>query len=267
MKYAVFSSLAVCAALSSPLAAQSFDAPVQADIVQGWQLPNGQRVAALRLTLDPGWKTYWRAPGDAGIPPQFDWSRARNIENVRITWPQPQVYHDGGMRSIGYKQSLVIPLHIAPKRADKPVRLRLKMDLGICADVCAPFTLNFDAMLDGAETAPVPIIAAALASAPFSAKEAGVRSATCRITPLDDGLQIEARVAVPSTGGREHAVIEAQPGIWVSEPKTRRDGAHLVATARMMHSSGTAFSLDRSDVRITILGSNHSVDIQGCTAG
>ena len=267
MNKTLCSAFALCAGLAVPASAQSFDAPVQADVVQGWVLPNGQRVAALRLMLDPGWKTYWRAPGDAGIPPQFDWSRARNIDDVRITWPQPRVFHDGGMRSIGYKETLVIPLHIAPKRADKPVRLKMRMDLGICSDICAPFKLNFDAVLDGTATKPVPAIAAALASAPFSAQEAGVRSATCRITPAENGLQIEARVAVPSAGGQEQTVIEAQPGIWVSEPTTRRDGNQLVATARMVHSSGNAFSLDRSDVRITILGSSHSVDIQGCTAG
>lgn len=261
------SALAVCSALATASSAQTLDAPVTADVVQGWQLADGRRVAALRLTLDPGWKTYWRAPGDAGIPPQFDWSRARNLEGVAITWPQPKVFHNGGMRSVGYKDTLVIPLNIVPKRADKPVRLKVRMDIGICSDICAPFTLNFDAVLDTNSTKPVPAIAAAMASAPFTAREAGVRSATCRITPLDDGLQIEARVAVPSTGGTEHAVIEAQPGIWVSEPKTRRDGGQLIATAQMMHSSGTAFSLDRSDVRITILGSSHSVDIQGCTAG
>ncbi|MFT6023064.1 MAG: DsbC/DsbD-like thiol-disulfide interchange protein [Ascidiaceihabitans sp.] len=267
MKKTLCSAIALCAVLVVPASAQSFDAPVQADVVQGWQLPNGQRVAALRLTLDPGWKTYWRAPGDAGIPPRFDWSRARNINDVRITWPQPQVFHDGGMRSVGYKETLIIPLHIAPKRADKPVRLKMRMDLGICSDVCAPFTLNFDATLDGTSTKPVPVIASALASAPFSAQEAGVRSATCRITPLDDGLQIETRINVPSAGGTEHTVIEAQPGIWVSEPKTHREGKQLVAVAQMMHASGNAFSLDRSDVRITILGSSHSVDIRGCSAG
>lgn len=243
------------------------DAAVQAEVVQGWQLADGRTIAALQLTLAPGWKTYWRAPGDAGIPPHFNWSRARNIGSVSVTWPQPQVFHDGGMRSIGYKNQVVIPLHITPKNPEKPIRLRLKMDIGICADVCAPYTVSFDETLDNTATKPVAAIAAALASAPFSATEAGVTSATCRITPLSDGLQIEARVRVPSAGGREQTVIEAQPGIWVSEPETRRQGGELIAISQMMHSSGQAFALDRSDVRITILGSSHAIDIQGCTGG
>ena len=142
------------------------------------------------------------------------------------------------------------------------------MDIGICSDICAPYTLKFDAKLEEAGTFPTPEIASALASAPFSASEAAVKSATCRLTPTDDGMQIEARVTVPSAGGREETVIEAgQDTIWVSEPVTTRKGGQLVAVSQMFHSSGTAFSVNRSDVRITILGSNHAIDIRGCSAG
>jgi hypothetical protein len=107
-----------------------------------------------------------------------------------------------------------------------------------------------------------------MASAPYSAAEAGVQAATCQITPTDEGLQIEARITMPSAGGREEAVIEAgQDAIWVSEPKTRRSGGQIIAVSQMYHSAGPAFSINRSDVRITILGSSHSVDIRGCSAG
>jgi hypothetical protein len=73
---------------------------------------------------------------------------------------------------------------------------------------------------------------------------------------------------MPSAGGREEAVIEpGQDAIWVSEPKTRRSGGQIIAVSQMYHSAGPAFSINRSDVRITILGSSHSVDIRGCSAG
>ena len=94
----------------SPAMAQ--ESPISGRIIQGWTLPDGRMVAGLDLQLQPGWKTYWRAPGDAGIPPQFDWSRARNVGRIDITWPTPHVFHQNGMRSIGYKDHVVIPLHI-----------------------------------------------------------------------------------------------------------------------------------------------------------
>jgi len=259
--------MALTALMAIPVRA-SDHSPVSVEVLQGWELADGRRVVAIKLSLEDGWKTYWRAPGDSGIPPLFSWKGARNIAQMQITWPQPKVFDDGGVRSIGYKKQLVIPLHIAPKRDDKPVHLKGRMDIGICSDICAPYTLKFDTKLEDVGSFPTPEIASALASAPFSASEAGVKSATCRLTPTDDGMQIEARVTVPSTGGREETVIEAgQDTIWVSEPVTTRKGDQLVAVSQIFHSSGAAFSVNRSAVRITILGSNHAIDIRGCSAG
>jgi DsbC/DsbD-like thiol-disulfide interchange protein len=261
------SAIALSACFALPAIARD-PAPVAVEVLQGWELADSRRVAALRLILADGWKTYWRAPGDSGIPPQFSWNGARNIGDLQITWPQPKVFHDDGTRSIGYKGQLVIPLHIVPKRDGKPIRLKGRMDIGVCSDICAPFTLKFDTMLEAAGRTPTASIASAMASAPYSAKEAGVKAVTCRITPTQEGLQIEARVTMPSAGGREEAVIEAgQDAIWVSEPKTHRIGGQIVAVSQMYHSAGPAFSVNRSDVRITILGSSHSVDIRGCSAG
>ena len=259
--------MALTALMAIPVLASDHP-PVSVEVLQGWELADGRRVAALKLSLEDGWKTYWRAPGDSGIPPLFSWKGARNIAQMQITWPQPKVFDDGGVRSIGYKKQLVIPLHIAPKRDDKPVHLKGRMDIGICSDICAPYTLKFDTKLEDVGSFPTPEIASALASAPFSASEAGVKAATCRLTPTNDGMQIEARVTVPSAGGNEETVIEAgQDTIWVSEPVTTRKGDQLVAVSQIFHSSGAAFSVNRSAVRITILGSNHAIDIRGCSAG
>ncbi|MEM6760403.1 MAG: protein-disulfide reductase DsbD domain-containing protein [Pseudomonadota bacterium] len=244
------------------------DPVVRAEALSGWNLPDGRRVAALRLTLAPGWKTYWRAPGDAGIPPHFDWSRAGNIEDVQISWPTPHVFADNGMRSVGYSGEVVLPLHITPKRSDRPMRLRTTVSMGVCADICIPYQLEVNAELAPPASSPPPAIVAALADMPYSAGEAGVTGATCVIAPSDHGMQVTARITLPHTGGTEAAVIEAgNPAIWVSEPATQRYGDTLTATSEMMHPSGGPFSVDRSAIRITVLGGNYAVDIRGCTAG
>ncbi|MEM6372099.1 MAG: protein-disulfide reductase DsbD domain-containing protein [Pseudomonadota bacterium] len=252
-----------------PGAAQDgFVDPVTADVLQGWDLPDGRRLAALRLVLAPGWKTYWRAPGDAGIPPAFDWSRARNLGAVAITWPTPSVFDQNGMRSIGYDGQLIIPLHLTPSRDGAPVRLRGRMALGVCADICIPHEITFDTLLDTPDNSPTPAIVAALSDVPYSAAEADVRGATCRLSPTDMGMQIEAHVTLPSTGAREVAVIETgTPGLWISESRTERRGNTLIAISDMIHPDGGAFGIDRSDVRITILGGDYAVDVKGCSAG
>ena len=262
-----FAALAALSAL--PVSAQGrFDDVVKAEVLQGWDLPDGRRLAAVRLALAPGWKTYWRAPGDAGIPPQFDWSRARNIGAVSLTWPTPEIHDQNGMRSIGYTDQVVIPMHLTPVDANRPIRLRTTLSMGVCADVCLPHEVSFDTVLDAPDPRPTPAIVAALADVPYSASEADVRAATCRLSPTDYGMQIEARVTLPHTGGTEVAVIEpGVPGVWVSEADTRRTGDTVIAVSEMMHADGGAFAIDRSDVRITILGGSYAVDVRGCTAG
>lgn len=263
----------LCAALTAiclgmPLAASPLDDAVSLDVLPGWGLPNGQRMAALHLTLAPGWKTYWRAPGDAGIPPQFDWRGVRNADAITVSWPTPEVFYEYGMRSIGYTQELVLPLTIAPKEIQAPIRLKGRMMLGICSDVCVPHTLMIDAILPAPDTTPSPKIVAALAAMPYSEKEASVRSATCQIAPTEDGMRIEVNVDLPHTGGEEVAVIEpGVPGVWTSEPRTTRAGQTLSAVSEMMHMEASVFSVNRSDIRITVIGDNYAVDIQGCTGG
>ncbi len=270
MKRLLKSSAAVltaCFALTAPAHAQALDGVVQLDVLDGGRTASGTYLGALRLTLKDGWKTYWRAPGDAGIPPQFDWNGSQNVGDVSITWPAPEVFVQNGLQSIGYTHQLVLPVEITPLNPAKPVRLRGDMDLGVCKDVCIPERLDFDHTLD-ADAGRNPAIAAALAQRPYSAKEARVTAATCQLTPTSDGMHIEARVTMPSAGGNEIAVIEpGNPVLWAAPPKTTRQGDTLVATSEVISASGATFALDRSEIRITVLGANHAVDIQGCSAG
>lgn len=240
---------------------------ISADVLDGWRMADGRQVSAIRLTLAPGWKTYWRAPGDAGIPPLFNWSGSRNLKGVSISWPTPKVFDQNGMRSIGYADQVILPLHVSPKTAGSPIHLKLKLEVGVCQDICVPETLRLNAVLNASSTRPQPAIAGALADRPFTASEARAKGVTCTISPISDGLKLSARLTLPSTGGHEVVVVEAgQPGIWVSQAKTARNGKTLDATVEMVGDGGP-FALNRSNLRFTVLGKNRSVDLRGCTPG
>lgn len=258
-------ALALLLSLTSPARAE--EALVQAEVLPGWQTPDGTRMAGLRLRLAPGWKTYWRAPGDAGIPPVFDWSASTNVRAARIHWPAPHVFTSNGLRSIGYAGEVVLPVELEPQDPGQPMALSGQVDIGVCSDVCVPASLRIDAGL-AAPGAPDPAIAAALDARPLGADAGGVRRATCRVAPIKDGLRIEAELVLPPTGGAEAVVIEgASPDIWVSEAEVTRDGARLMASADMVAPSGEPFALDRSAVVMTVLGSRRAVEIRGCTGG
>ena len=114
---------------------------------------------------------------------------------------------------------------------------------------------------------PDPEIAAALAQRPYSAQEAQVDKATCNLGLKDGSFELVAAITLPDTGGQEVVVIEpGQSDLWVSETDTSRDGGVLRARADIAHVKDETVALDRSQIRITVLGSNQAVDIRGCTS-
>ncbi|KJZ18057.1 hypothetical protein TW80_16130 [Loktanella sp. S4079] len=238
----------------------------QVEVLPGWRDSNGNHIAGLRITLAPGWKTYWRAPGDAGIPPTFSFNGSENIQAVAPHWPVPDVFDSNGMQTIGYHDGVVFPLTVFSATPDQPMQMSGRIEIGICEEICIPVTLDFDAALPitgSRDTA----ITAALIDRPMSQAEAGVGKVTCAIAPIHDGLRMTARFDLPPIADKDVVVIEAgAPDIWVSEAQTQRDGAELSATVDMVHHSGTVFGLDRSKIKITVLGDHQAVEIKGCSA-
>jgi DsbC/DsbD-like thiol-disulfide interchange protein len=94
--------------------------------------------AGVEIRLAPGWKTYWRYPGDSGIPPRFDFSQSINVKSVTVRYPAPQRLTDDGGTSIGYKHDVVFPLDVVAQDAARPVTLSLAIDYAICEKLCVP---------------------------------------------------------------------------------------------------------------------------------
>ncbi|WP_428544266.1 protein-disulfide reductase DsbD domain-containing protein [Profundibacter sp.] len=250
-------------------AAQSGSVPkdvLKLTVLPGWRTTTGTHMAALKIQMKPGWKTYWRAPGDGGIPPQFDWSGSSNIRSVQFHWPRPEVTNTNGMRTIVYHNEVIVPVEFTPAKPGQPLTLMGRVDLGVCNDICVPYSTSFSATLSADMTKADPVIRAALAKQPMSAAKAGVRRATCAIEPISDGLRVTATITMPSTGANEVTVIEApDQNIWVAEASSVRSGNTLTAITEMVPPSNAPFMLDRSKIRITVMGSKRAVDIQGCT--
>ena len=129
-------------------AARLVAAPARAEI--------GGRVfrAGVEIKLKPGWKTYWRYPGDSGIPPVFDFSKSQNVKTVTVLYPAPMRFADGaGGSSIGYTGNVILPIHIVPQDVGKPVTLRLKLDYAACEKLCVPAQAQLELVLTGAASA------------------------------------------------------------------------------------------------------------------
>ncbi len=267
----VFALAAVLALSPPPAGAETLsqDKVLKARILPGWRTDRGTQMAGLRLELAPGWKTYWRSPGEAGIPPQFDWSGSENVKSLRLLWPSPQVFDTNGMQTIGYHDLLVLPVEIVPKDPAKPVRLAATVELGICRDICLPATVSIrDSGGAASGKSSDPEITAALSRQPSSAREAGLARIRCEVEPIRDGLRLTARMQIPAGGGRETVAFEtADPGIWIAEASSKRQGAELISSTELVPPSGQPFALNRSEVTVTVISGKGSVEIFGCPGG
>ena len=269
MKMLKTSLKAACLALFAwPAQAQNVSDMVKVHVLPGWRAADGSHIAALYLDMGEGWKTYWRSPGDAGIPPRFTWYGSRNVARVDVEWPAPKPVPQFGYMTIGYDGDVILPLRIRPEAGGRDAALKGKIDIGVCKHVCVPVTINVAQDLPKSAKKPDPKIVAALAARPYSAREAGVRDVTCRLSPTKDGVSLTATITMPKMGNREMAVVEARdPKIWIAPAETTRQGNTLVAQTEMQHVDGRSFAMDRKSLRITVLGRGQAVDIQGCSAG
>ncbi len=265
--FAALIGLAAVTGTGTAAAASPVDDIVRFDLLPGWRTESGTQVVGFQLTLASGWKTYWRAPGEAGIPPELNLAGSRNLAQARFHWPVPEVFEQGGMDSIGYVGQVVLPVELTLDDAAAPALMAGRLDIGVCRDVCVPVSLEFSTELPvgGDRDA---VLAVALADRPMTAKEAGVSRADCRVEPGPKGMTLTATLDLPALGADETVVVESgDPAIWSTPSAVRRDGNRLVAETALAHASGKGFALDRSALVITVIGDGSAVEIQGCPAG
>ena len=200
--------------------------------------------AGVELRLGAGWKTYWRYPGDSGVPPRFDFSKSTNVKSVAVRWPAPHRFTDENGASIGYKGGALLPLEIVPADPKQPVTLRLTIEYAICEKLCIPAT--------GAATLAVPTpssfdraLAAAAAHVPREAALGGGGPLAVRSVRHEPGTsRVVVEVAAPEgppldlfvEGPTEDWALPLPEPVAGAEPGTRRfsfelDGLPPGATA------------------------------------
>jgi DsbC/DsbD-like thiol-disulfide interchange protein len=141
----------------------------------------GGDLAGLEIALAPGAITYWRDPGDAGVPPTLDFSASDNVASVEPFFPAPKrIKEADGGEAFGYDGGVVFPLRIKPRDAAKPATLKLNADFAVCEKVCLPVKARFELTLPAAGASPYAgAIDTALAAVPrvVSPKDFGVLEA------------------------------------------------------------------------------------------
>jgi DsbC/DsbD-like thiol-disulfide interchange protein len=129
---------------------------------------SGHIKGALEISLDPGWKTYWRDPGDSGVPPQMDISPSTNIKSVSLAFPAPRHHDDGYGVWAGYDRSVSIPATFAQARPGARTLIEADVFLGICETICIPLQarLKVDPATDAGDATDAELVKAAFAALP-----------------------------------------------------------------------------------------------------
>jgi len=132
--------------------------------------------AGIEVKLQPGWKTYWRYPGDSGVPPRFDFSGSENLKTAKVLYPAPHRFTDESGNSLGYKDEVIFPVLGMPQQPNKPVTLRVKVDYAVCEKLCIPAEGRAELTLAVGDSDQDAALAASEARVPkpVSAAEAGL---------------------------------------------------------------------------------------------
>jgi DsbC/DsbD-like thiol-disulfide interchange protein len=177
--------------------------PWQKDAHSQLRLLAGSRSGAvllggIALQLQQGWHTYWRNPGDSGVPPRFDFSKSDNVEAVTVLWPAPQKFDDGaGGVSLGYRDQIVLPLRIVAKSVDKPVTLRAAVEYAVCEKICIPVQANAELAFASVASTEDGALFAALDTVPKPANVGDPNPLTIRDVKREGKSQVLVDVVTP----------------------------------------------------------------------
>jgi len=216
------------AALAEPVSPWVRDGGAALRLIAGEQPVAGPLRAGIEIRLDSGWKTYWRSPGQSGVPARFDWSASRNLAAVEVLWPLPSRFQDQEGTTVGYKGTVVLPLRVTPRDPAEPVRLAGTVSYAICETLCVPAMADVALDLDRAGGVD-PLAAAQLTGFEARVPERGVLAATgefgiAGVTRDDKGNRVRLTVDVQAPregGGVDLFAAPVEDDLWVGVPVVR----------------------------------------------
>lgn len=191
-------------------------------------------MVGLHIKMQKKWKTYWRQPGDAGIPPYFDWKGSENIKSVKVLWPAPIRIVDPYVTTIGYETEVVFPVVFEAKDASKPINAKLTFAYGVCLDVCIPEERKVSFSVPSASSSRVSdhkLLEAYYKRVPRVVGQSLEKSYLVRKSPVIRGIKtdlssdkpkVSFTVIFPPKSKKNDIFVEASGGYFIAEPKKSR---------------------------------------------
>jgi DsbC/DsbD-like thiol-disulfide interchange protein len=181
----------------------------------------GGRLAGFEVRLAPGAITYWRDPGDAGVPPTFDFAGSDNVAKVDPVFPAPKrIRESDGGEAFGYERDVVFPLKVEPGDPAKPVTLKLHANFAVCEKICLPAEARLTLTLPGTGSPHAGLVEAALAAAPRMVEPKAFGDLA---SDAADGWRL---CAPAEPGPARDLFVEPPEGWWVSVAGAPGEAGH-----------------------------------------
>ena len=114
---------------------------VKARLISSDTLVDGMTLAGLELDMPETTNTYWRIPGETGIPTEFDFSASSGVVEPIVHWPYPEIDRSRGYLDYAYYGPVVLPFELEADAGGAV--LDVAVTLGVCSDICVPATAKF----------------------------------------------------------------------------------------------------------------------------
>ncbi|MBI1245654.1 MAG: DUF255 domain-containing protein [Alphaproteobacteria bacterium] len=222
----------------------------------------------LEIALKKGWKTYWRSPGDAGLPVEIDWKDSTNLSSATLRYPVPQRFSLFDIETTGYSGNVILPIDAVLTEPGKAVALKAGVDLLVCEDVCIPYRADVALDLPAGPGAP-------------SANAHDIAQFAARVPPVDadgkgaGGLAIEgadlrrgpasalvARVRADPPLAAPDILVEGPPGWSFARPVVRlaEGGRSATLTIAALGGPGAAPFAAGNNVTLTLVDGGRAVE-------
>jgi suppressor for copper-sensitivity B len=214
--------------------------------------------AGLEFELKPGWKTYWRTPGDAGFPVSVDWTGSTNLAAAEMAWPAPHRFSLFGLDTFGYQNQVVFPIAVRAEKPGEPIGLRAKVSYLICEQVCIPYESNLAMDLPAGTPTPTgnaQLINRYLSQVPGDGARHGLKLERVAIgsDAAKPTLEIVARSTLLPFAAPD-VIVEAPAGLYFAAPQVTlgADGMRADLSIAVTQDAG-APALADADLTLTLV--------------
>ena len=218
----------------------------------------GTQRLGIHFRMNPGWKIYWRSPGDAGFPPHPDWSGSDNLDRAELSWPAPERFSVIGLETLGYRDEVVLPVDATVAEAGRALSLRARIPYLTCDDVCVPYVADLalrlpaGAVTNSVETALIEKYAALV---PRGDAGRPIRVASAAAVGGEVTRALEVTLAADAPLSRPDIYVEGPEGWAFGAPDYRigDDGKTAFARIAALAPPREGGSLAGREIRFTVV--------------